>query len=158
MNSLKAPVPWRTRTLLSTCLFAKGLRSKTAITYDTTTYKSSLSWFFTFPLNWTVFCGFCFCFFWLLFVFWPQSWHVEVPGPGMEPTPQERPKLLQWQRWNFNLCCATRELLFFVKGYQGSLYKGLDPALLWLWYRLAAVVPIWPLTSNWALSYAVGWP
>ena len=31
---------------------------------------------------------------------------------------------------------------------------GLDPMLLWLWRRLAAVVPIWPLT--WELPYAVG--
>ena len=31
---------------------------------------------------------------------------------------------------------------------------GLDPALLWLWCRLAAVAPIGPLT--WELSYATG--
>ena len=30
--------------------------------------------------------------------------------------------------------------------------QGLDPALLWLWYRLAAVTPIQPLT--WELPYA----
>ena len=30
---------------------------------------------------------------------------------------------------------------------------GLDPALLWLWCRLAAVVPIQPLT--WELPYAM---
>ena len=29
-----------------------------------------------------------------------------------------------------------------------------DPALLWLWYRLAAVAPIWPLA--WEPPYAVG--
>jgi len=31
---------------------------------------------------------------------------------------------------------------------------GLDPALLWLWYRLAAVAPIWPLV--WEFPYAPG--
>ena len=31
---------------------------------------------------------------------------------------------------------------------------GLDLALLWLWYRLAATVPIRPLA--WKLPYAVG--
>ena len=33
---------------------------------------------------------------------------------------------------------------------------GLDPALLWLWCRLAAVAPIQPLA--WELPYAMGWP
>ena len=31
---------------------------------------------------------------------------------------------------------------------------GSDPALLWLWHRLVAVVPIWPL--HWELPYAAG--
>ena len=28
----------------------------------------------------------------LLFSFWLHPWHVEVPRPGIEPTPQQRPK------------------------------------------------------------------
>ena len=28
-------------------------------------------------------------------VVWPCQKHVEVPGPGIEPIPQQRPKLLQ---------------------------------------------------------------
>ena len=31
---------------------------------------------------------------------------------------------------------------------------GLDPVLLWLWRRLAAAAPIWPLA--WELPYATG--
>ena len=31
----------------------------------------------------------------VLFFIWPCSWHVEVPGPGIEPTPQQWSKLLQ---------------------------------------------------------------
>ena len=31
---------------------------------------------------------------------------------------------------------------------------GLDPALLWLWHRLAAVTPIWPLA--WELPHGIG--
>ena len=31
---------------------------------------------------------------------------------------------------------------------------GSDLALLWLWYRLAAVAPIQPLALAWELSYA----
>ena len=29
-------------------------------------------------------------------------WHVEVPGPGIKPTPQQQPELLQWQCWILN--------------------------------------------------------
>ena len=32
--------------------------------------------------------------------------------------------------------------------------RGLDPALLWLWHRLAAAAPIQPLA--WELPYATG--
>ena len=39
-------------------------------------------------------------------------------------------------------------------GYGVGCRRGLDPALLWLWYRLAAVAPIQPLT--WELPYASG--
>jgi len=31
---------------------------------------------------------------------------------------------------------------------------GLNPELLWLWHRLVAIAPIWPLA--WELAYAVG--
>ena len=30
-----------------------------------------------------------------LFIFWPHVQHVEVPGPGLKPAPQQRPKQLQ---------------------------------------------------------------
>ena len=37
-------------------------------------------------------------FLWFLFLFfWPHPWHVELPRPGMEPSLQQRPKLLQLQ-------------------------------------------------------------
>ena len=32
----------------------------------------------------------------LFYLFWPCPWHVEVPGPGIEPTPRE----WQWQILN----------------------------------------------------------
>ena len=32
--------------------------------------------------------------------------------------------------------------------------RGLDPMLLWLWYKLAAIAPIQPLA--WELSYSTG--
>ena len=38
-----------------------------------------------------------------LLFFWPRPWHTEVPGPGIEPAPWQRPKPLQWQRWILNL-------------------------------------------------------
>ena len=34
--------------------------------------------------------------------FWSCSWHLEVPGAQTEPTPQQRPKLQQWQGWILN--------------------------------------------------------
>ena len=30
-----------------------------------------------------------------IFIFWLNSQRVEVPGPGVEPVPQQRPKPLQ---------------------------------------------------------------
>ena len=30
-----------------------------------------------------------------LHFFGHQPWHVEVPGPGIKPTPEQQPKLLQ---------------------------------------------------------------
>ena len=41
-----------------------------------------------------------------LVLFWPHLWHVEIPGPGIEPVPQQWPKPLQWllNQW------ASREL------------------------------------------------
>jgi len=35
--------------------------------------------------------------------FWPCPLHVEVPGPGIQPTPQQWPKPLWWQHWILNL-------------------------------------------------------
>ena len=32
-------------------------------------------------------------------LFWPCLWHVAVPGPGIEPAPQQRSKPLLWPCW-----------------------------------------------------------
>jgi len=40
-----------------------------------------------------------------LFV-WPCTWHVEVPGPGIEPLPVTKP--LQWQHQILNPLCHKR--------------------------------------------------
>ena len=37
--------------------------------------------------------------FFLSFFFWLHLQHVDVPGPGIEPVPQQWPKSLQWQCW-----------------------------------------------------------
>ena len=53
----------------------------------------------------------CFLFLKLLFFrnsfffLWLCPWHVEVPGPGIETTPQQRPKPLGWQHHILNLPC-----------------------------------------------------
>ena len=46
----------------------------------------------------------------LVFFFRPHLWHMEVPGPGTEPTSQQWPELLQWQRRSLTRC-TTKELL-----------------------------------------------
>ena len=33
--------------------------------------------------------------------------HVEFPDPGIKPTPQQQPKLLQWRHQILNLLCYT---------------------------------------------------
>ena len=35
--------------------------------------------------------------------FWPCPHCAEVLGPGIEPTTQQQPESLQWQRWILNL-------------------------------------------------------
>ena len=37
-----------------------------------------------------------------IYLFRPHLWHVEIPRPGIEPVPQQWPKLLQWQCWILN--------------------------------------------------------
>ena len=45
---------------------------------------------------------------------WGLLWNAEVPGPGIEPMLQQRPKLLQWQCWVLNLPCHKRTLTLNV--------------------------------------------
>ena len=40
-----------------------------------------------------------------LILFWLLPWHAEGPGPGIEPKPQQWPKLLQWQHQILNWLC-----------------------------------------------------
>ena len=43
-------------------------------------------------------------------IFWgggAHPWRVEVPRPGIEPTPQQQPKPQQWQCWILNLLILT---------------------------------------------------
>lgn len=37
------------------------------------------------------------------FFSWPHPWHVEAPGPGIEPMPQQWPTALEWKPWILNL-------------------------------------------------------
>ena len=36
----------------------------------------------------------------ILYFFWLCPWHVEIPRPGTEPAPQQRPELLRWHCQN----------------------------------------------------------
>ena len=47
--------------------------------------------------------------FFFFFFFWLHPWRVEVPEPGIEFTPQQKPWLLQWQCRSLT-CCNAREL------------------------------------------------
>ena len=35
--------------------------------------------------------------------FWPHLWHVELPGPGIKPTPKQQSKPQQWHHQILNL-------------------------------------------------------
>ena len=50
--------------------------------------------------------------FYFLFFILPCPWHVEVPVPGIEPTPQQPPEPLQWQRWILNPLHHERTLTY----------------------------------------------
>ena len=43
-----------------------------------------------------------------VFCFWPCLWHVEAPGPGIKPMPQQWPKPLQWRHRIPNQLCYQR--------------------------------------------------
>ena len=53
------------------------------------------------PVNQTE--AFCLGFICLFVYFWLCLQHVEVPGPGIKPSSQQLPELLQWQYWILNL-------------------------------------------------------
>ena len=89
--------------------------------------ESTSSWILVkFLTHWATrncwFFVFLFVFGCLVFVclFWPPARHVEDPGQGIVPVPQQQAEQLQWQCQVLNpLCrnCATRELqlrVFFV--------------------------------------------
>ena len=75
--------------------------------------NSSIFWFyksigFSSPSAISLYVYFSVC---LFFFFLLHLWHMEIPGPGIQPTPQQSPELL-WQHQILNLH-ATRELLYF---------------------------------------------
>lgn len=47
-------------------------------------------------------------------IFWLHLWHVEVPGVGIEPVPQQWPRPRTWQCWIFNArpCKRTPKVIF----------------------------------------------
>ena len=63
-------------------------------------------------------------------LFWLPPWHAEVPGTGIEPVPQERPRLLQWQ-CQTPTCCPqvnSTNLSNFTRSFLSQIiyYKSLD--------------------------------
>ena len=52
--------------------------------------------------------------------------HVEFPGPGIEPTPQQWPEPLQWQYWILNLLLEAFPGTGLLKQYlfKSSIKKG----------------------------------
>ena len=63
----------------------------------------------------------------LFFFFWLCPWHMEVPGPGIKPMPQQQPKLLQWQHWILNLLHhkQTLDMIHFFSFLAFLLVSGL---------------------------------
>ena len=48
-----------------------------------------------------------------LFLFWPCPWHVEIPGPGIGPTPQHQSEPLQQQHQILNPLSHKRTPISF---------------------------------------------
>ena len=76
----------------------------------------------------------CFCFYFLCFFFFFFRlclWHVELPGPGIEPVLQQWPRLLQWQHLilnplnhrgtsvfsHFHIIVCQQKFLMLLKSY-----------------------------------------
>ena len=55
---------------------------------------------------------------------WLHRWHVAVSGPGIEPMPQQWPKMLQWQCWILNQLChqGTPGFLINTNNVQTSIH------------------------------------
>ena len=62
-------------------------------------------------------------------LFWLYTWHVEVPGPGIKPKPQQWPKPLQWQYWILN---PIREPKRTPSPFVSLIVKCVWEFLLWL--------------------------
>ena len=61
----------------------------------------------------------------LLFFFWLYLWHVEIPGPGIEPVPQ------QWPRPQQQQCHILRWLLWLrFSPWPGTFH------MLWVWPKI----------------------
>ena len=71
------------------------------------------------------------------FFFLPLSWHMEIPGQGIKPMPQQWPKLVQWQHWILTLLCH--------KGTPGSTYSWINLSttclqlFIWQWHILMCI-------------------
>ena len=65
------------------------------------------------------------------FSFRPWLQHVEIPGPGLELTPQQQPQPLQWQHWVLNPLCHKGTPLMILGISVVSLVMS-----VFLWYYL----------------------
>ena len=72
-------------------------------------YKNRLRYYKILKCTWSKEGNFFFLFtlfyYVIIIIIWPCLQHVEVPEPGIKPTPQQWSKQLQWQYQILNLLC-----------------------------------------------------
>ena len=77
--------------------------------------------------------------------FWPHPQHMEIPRPGIKPTLQQQPRVIEWWRWILNLLCHKRtsqQSIFIHFSYQywrkpvvsGFLGRNLSKICFWKFY------------------------
>ena len=108
---------------------------------------------------WGVF--FLFVVFCLFVCFWLCSWHVKFPRQGIEPTPQEQIKPLQWQCWILNVLPHKRTLGLLILARWSTVKAGKQGICSWVRFYLiseAIFILLRLLPANGSVGLHILWP
>ena len=88
-------------------------------------------------------------FFFFFFFFLLHPWHADVPEPGIEPMPQQWPKLLQWQLQILNPCSHKITPIVVLRLTWDIDFKFACNFQTLLSYSFLRAIPMWFWMINW---------